>query len=115
MPELVHDADPPLIDAYLIHWRAPEWCVPAAASMLASAGVRVRCTVVDNGGIGGSALAQALDPRIDVITTEENLGYTGAANHALKRALSEARRAEFIVIAAHDAHVEPGAFAALSA
>jgi GT2 family glycosyltransferase len=70
---------------------------------------------VDNGGSGGVALAQALDPRTDLVTTDENLGYTGAANRALERSLSEARRSEFVVIAAHDAHVEPGALAALSA
>jgi GT2 family glycosyltransferase len=103
-----------LVDVYLIHWRAPEWCVRAAASVVASEGVHVRCHVVDNGGTGGEALAAALDPRVDVITTRDNVGYTGGANVALARALTEAPRAEFIAVASHDLQVEPGTFRVLS-
>jgi N-acetylglucosaminyl-diphospho-decaprenol L-rhamnosyltransferase len=110
----VPPAEPPLIDAYIIHWRAPEWCVHAAASLLASEDVRIRCRVVDNGESGGPALAAALDPRVEVISTSENLGYTGAANVGLARALAEQTAAEFVVVAAHDARVQPDALGAMS-
>jgi N-acetylglucosaminyl-diphospho-decaprenol L-rhamnosyltransferase len=103
-----------LIDVYLIHWRAPEWCVRAAASVVASQGVRVRCHVIDNGGSGGDALLDALDSRVDVVTTHDNLGYTGGANVALARALTEIPRAEFIAVASHDLQVEPGTLRELS-
>ncbi len=111
----VPSEETPLIDAYIIHWRAPEWCVDSAASLLASEGVRLRCHVIDNGGSGGAELVAALDPRVEVISTSENLGYTGAANDGLARALSERTRADFVVVAAHDAHVQPDALAAMTA
>ena len=53
-------AEAPLVDVYVIHWRAPEWCVNATASILRSEGVRVRCHVLDNESTGGFALAEAL-------------------------------------------------------
>jgi len=99
--------DPPLIDVYLVHWCAPDWCVRAAASVLGSTGVRVRCFVIDNGVSGGAALEQALDPRVQVVATARNSGYTGGANMALARALGEQPPAEFVVIAAHDLQVRP--------
>ena len=100
------DHDPPLLDVFLIHWRAPEWCAQAVRSVLASEGVDVRCTVVDNGATGGDTLARLLDPSVELVTTSENLGYTGAANLALSRALSTHPRAEFIVVASHDLVVD---------
>jgi GT2 family glycosyltransferase len=106
--------DPPLIDVYLLHWCAPEWCVRAVASVLESEDVRVRCFVIDNGASGGAALADALDPRVEVIPTPTNIGYTGAANVALARALGAQPRAEFVVIAAHDLQVRPDTFRELS-
>ncbi|HEV7527160.1 MAG TPA: glycosyltransferase family 2 protein [Acidimicrobiia bacterium] len=110
MPQL----DPPLIDVYLLHWHAPEWCARAAASVLESRDVRLRCFVIDNGSSGGAALAQALDPRVRVVATPRNIGYTGAANVALTRAFAEEPRAEFVVVAAHDLQVRPDTFAELS-
>jgi GT2 family glycosyltransferase len=110
----VDQHDFPLLDVFLIHWRAPEWCAQAASTVLASTGVRVRCHVVDNGATGGTALAQMLDPSVEVITTDENLGYTGAANVALTRALAARPRADCIVVASHDLVVEPGTLRTLS-
>jgi hypothetical protein len=83
--------------------------------MLRSVGVRVRCHVIDNGGSGGTALEAVLDPRVEVLATSENLGYTGAANEALTRALTAAERADFVVIAAHDAQVKDDALALMCA
>ena len=106
--------DPPLIDVYLLHWHAPEWCARAAASVLESSGVRVRCFVIDNGSSGGIALEKAVDPRVQVVPTARNIGYTGAANVALTRAFAAHPRAEFVVVAAHDLQVRPDTFAELS-
>jgi Glycosyl transferase family 2 len=106
--------DQPLIDVYLVHWNAPEWCARAAASVLESTGARVRCFVIDNGSSGGTALEEALDPRVQVFATPRNIGYTGAANVALARALAEDPRAEFVVIAAHDLQVRRETLAELS-
>jgi hypothetical protein len=98
----VDQHDLPFLDVFLIHWRAPEWCAQAVSSVLASQGVDVHCTVIDNGATGGETLTRLLDPSVEVLATSENLGYTGAANRALARALSARPRAEFIVVASHD-------------
>jgi len=110
----LRQTDPPLIDVYLIHWRAPDWCVRAAASVLESKDVRVRCFVIDNDASGGAALSDALDPRVEVIPTPANVGYTGGANVALARALAAQPPAEFVVVAAHDLQVRPETFRELS-
>src|SRR5581483_1828767 len=86
-----------------------------AASVLASTDVDVRLHVIDNGGTGGADLAARLDPRVEVVAAPVNLGYTGAANVALARALNAAEPAEFIVIASHDLLVEPGTLRELGA
>lgn len=99
---------------YLVHWRAPDWCLEATASILGSENVRARCHVIDNGATGGDDLAAALDPRAELISVPENLGYTGAANLALERAMSASPRPEFIVVAAHDVLVQPDTLAALA-
>jgi GT2 family glycosyltransferase len=109
----VSKSEPPLVDVYIIHWNAPEWCVDAAASILRSEGVRVRCHVLDNDSSGGPALSQALDPRVDLIPLRRNLGYSGAANEGFAHAFAEAVRPEFVAIAAHDAHVDPNSLAIL--
>jgi glycosyltransferase involved in cell wall biosynthesis len=74
--------------------------------VLDSEHVRVRCFVVDNGGSGGERLKAALDPRVRVISTTTNLGYTGAGNVALEYALAAQPPAEFVVVAAHDVLLE---------
>jgi GT2 family glycosyltransferase len=114
-PKLVPNAEAPLIDVYVIHWHAPEWCVDATASMLRSENVKVRCHVIDNGSTGGSELAAMLDTRVELISLSENLGYSGAANEGFVRALADTERSDLIAIAAHDARVEPDTFALLSA
>jgi hypothetical protein len=104
----------PSVDVYLIHWRAPDWCVESAASVLESVGVCVRCHVIDNGATGGGELASRLDPRVIIETTPTNLGYTGAANVALAHAMKNEPRADFVVVAAHDLLVEPNTLRELS-
>jgi hypothetical protein len=112
MPPHVRDSHPPLIDVFIIHWNAPEWCVDAARSVLASEDVHVRCHVIDNGG--GEVLASTLGESVDIIHTGTNRGYTGAANDALGLALRANPPAEFVVIAAHDATVEVNALSILT-
>jgi GT2 family glycosyltransferase len=99
----------PLVDAYVVHWNAPQWCSRSVESLLRSEGVDVNCHVIDNGATGGDALAAALPPGVELITSAENLGYAGAANLGLARALTATPAADYIVIAAHDALVSPDA------
>jgi GT2 family glycosyltransferase len=96
-----------LVDVYVVHWNAVDWCRQSVESIGRSDGVDVRIHVVDNGATGGAPLAAALPAGVDVITAVENLGYAGAANLALTRALGAAEPADFVAIAAHDALVTP--------
>ena len=70
--------------------------------------------MIDNDASGGTVLSDALDPRVEVIPTPANVGYTGGANVALARALAAQPPAEFVVVAAHDLQVRPETFRELS-
>lgn len=105
------DAGP--LPVYLIHWEAPEWCAAAATSILASRGVAVEVTVVDNGDSGIPKLADCLPPTCRIIRTGTNRGYTGGANAALADWRARFSEGELCVIASHDLHVLPDTLARL--
>jgi N-acetylglucosaminyl-diphospho-decaprenol L-rhamnosyltransferase len=94
-----------VLPVYLVHWNAPEWCGSAARSLLATQGLRVDLTVIDNGP-GGGNLTSALPRGVRVIATGGNLGYTGGANVAIGRWLATTS-APFAVIGSHDLRVQP--------
>ena len=104
---------PRSLPVYLIHWNAPEWCGSAAHSLLASEGVDVDLTVVDNGQSGGPALDDLLPDRVRVLPTPFNVGYAGAANIGLSDWLSHSPASDFCVVGSHDLHVEPTTLARL--
>ena len=106
---------PATLPVYLIHWNAVEWCAAAAASVLASRGVSVELTVVDNGASGGAALRGALPDGVRVLTLAENRGYTGGANAALADWAARRPDAPRAVVASHDLHADPDALARLVA
>jgi glycosyltransferase involved in cell wall biosynthesis len=97
----------PLVDLYVIHWCAPQWCARSVESLLRSVDVDLRVHVIDNGATGGDLLAAALPQSVELISSADNVGYAGAANLALARALTATRPADYVVIAAHDALVLP--------
>jgi len=103
----VSTAGRPLVDVYVIHWCAPQWCSRSVESLLRSEHVDMRCHVIDNGASGGDSLAAALPYGVELITSAENVGYAGAANLALARATTETPGSDYVVIAAHDALVAP--------
>ena len=104
---------PRSLPVYLVHWNAPEWCGSAARSLLASEGVVVDLTVVDNGQSGGPALDDLLPDRVRVLRTPSNVGYAGAANIGLSDWLSHSPASDFCVVGSHDLHVEPTTLARL--
>ncbi len=104
---------PEILPAYLIHWNAPEWCGSAARSMLASQGVDVSLTVVDNGQLGGRPLVDCLPPGVEVIRMERNAGYSGGANAALDDWHRRFPESGYCVVGSHDHHVAPDALARL--
>lgn len=95
------------LHVYLPHWHAPGWCRSSADSILASRGVDVHLTVINNGG------ELNLPGEVDVVTMAENVGFSGAANVGLRQWLSSI--GEWCVVGAHDLQVHPDTLAALVA
>jgi N-acetylglucosaminyl-diphospho-decaprenol L-rhamnosyltransferase len=93
---------------YLIHHDQPVWCASAARSVLASEGVEVDLTIIDNGQHGGEQLAALLPPDVRILPMASNRGYTGAANAALVDWLGGS--GQLTVIGSHDLHVESDTF-----
>lgn len=90
------------VSCYLVHYGAPDWCRSSVASLLASDGVTPRVFVVDNGGwVGPEPEGAGLLPQ------PENRGFTGGANAALRHWWPTGE--EFVLIGAHDLHLERGA------
>jgi len=103
------------VPVYLVHWNAPEWCASAAASLLASEGVDVGLTVVDNGQEGGPPLASCLPDGVRILKRAANGGYTAGANAALDDWRVTHPTASFAVLGSHDLHVESDTLAQLLA
>lgn len=97
------EASSPL-PVYLIHYRAPDWLQSAIEAVLSS-DIPVAVTVVDNSETGSWDIAR-LPSHVRVLKTGANVGYSGAANVALKDWL-ETPQGEWVIIGAHDMHPEP--------
>lgn len=100
------------LPVYLVHWRQPNWCERAVATIEAST-VATRIEVINNSPELQDELERRLAGRATVVDTRANLGYTGGANTALGRWLTGPE--PFAVVAAHDLHVEPDCFEQLLA
>jgi GT2 family glycosyltransferase len=103
-----------ILPVYLVHWNAHEWCASAVRSVLASDGIAVDVTVVDNGTANGTSLAAALPPTVRVLQSGGNVGYAGAANLALSDWRTRFPEGELCVIGSHDLHVERTTLARLA-
>jgi len=93
----------------IVHFEAPAWCTETVDAFLASEGVEVAITVVDNGG--GPLV---VPNHVLVLVPGRNLGYAGGANAVLSEWLSSSSD-EFCIVASHDCTPEPEAVAALVA
>lgn len=93
------------LPVYLVHWRRPDWCALAVASLLES-DIPVDVTVIDNDE-DPSELQRQLPAGTRIVSVGTNRGYTGGANVALS--LFSASDAHVAVIGAHDLHVDPAA------
>lgn len=82
------------IDAYLVHWHAPGWCRDSAASLLASTGVGIRVTVLNNGG------ELTLPRGVRLVELGMNRGFAGAVNFGLREFL--AGQDEYVLLGSHD-------------
>lgn len=87
-----------VVEAVVLNWRAPDQAGEAAAALLASEGVDIGVTVVDNGSGDGSVerLASRLGPD-RVVALKENGGYAAGMNAGLDRALEGEAEAVLLV------------------
>jgi GT2 family glycosyltransferase len=81
--------------------------VSAVRSVLASQGVEVRVTVIDNGQRRGPPLRDLLPGQVRVIRSERNIGYAGGANRALADWSRSFSGSGFCLIGSHDLHIAP--------
>jgi GT2 family glycosyltransferase len=95
------------IPVYIVHWNAPDWLRSTTQTFVDST-APTAITVIDNGPYERPL---ELDPSVRVVRAGSNLGYTGAANLAVKEWLTN--DAEFCVIACHDVSLDPTALATL--
>lgn len=86
-----------LVRAYLVHWNAPDWCAESVAALLASRGVEIDVTIVNNGG------ELDLPPEVRILRPGRNLGFAAAANVALR----DSAGAPYVLVGSHDVRVQP--------
>jgi GT2 family glycosyltransferase len=100
----------PVLPVYLIHWNAPSWAASAARTILASEGLQVELTIIDNPSQQTQELAPLLPSNVRVLYAERNLGYAGGANIALREWNKRSGPHDLCVLCAHDLHVCPDTF-----
>jgi GT2 family glycosyltransferase len=105
------DAPPPAIDVAIVNWNTAEAALAAAGAYLASTGVDVNVTIVDNDSRPEQRelLRAGCPERVRLELSKENLGYGRAANRALWGG-----SASLVCISNADVLAEPGALAALA-
>jgi len=91
------------VDAFLVHWNAPEWCAESVDALVSSTNVRVTVTIVNNGG------HLDLPSEVNILELGKNIGFTGGANIGLSSDTSS----PYLFIGCHDIRLEPVALSAL--
>lgn len=92
------------VDAFLVHWQAPEWCAESVQALLASEGVDVRVTVINNGG------QLDLPSGVRVVDQPRNRGFAAGANAGLDLA-----RPGLVFVGCHDVRLAPDALVRMAA
>ena len=97
---------PPLVAIVVLNWNGAEDTLRCIASLARQTHPNFRILVVDNGSTDGSTeRLRALGDRITLIESQENLGYTGGNNLAIREALKG--EAGYVWLFNNDAVAEP--------
>ncbi len=105
---------PPLVAIVVLNWNGAEDTLRCIASLARQTHPNFRILVVDNGSTDGSTeRLRALGDRITLIESQENLGYTGGNNLAIREALKG--EAGYVWLFNNDAVAEPDTLARLVA
>ena len=102
-----------VLPVYMVHWNSPQWAAAAVNTILASEGVQVELTVIDNPSERSVLLRSALPDTVEIVWRARNGGYTSGANEALRLWQARPDRPEYCVICSHDLHVRPNTFAVM--
>lgn len=102
-----------VLPVYLVHWDAPEWCASSTRSVLASEGVQVVLSVIDNGQTSGEALVERVSDEVRILAMGMNRGYAGGVNAALEDWQTRDPDGELCVVGSHDLHVRADTLARL--
>jgi GT2 family glycosyltransferase len=103
----------------LVHWNQPERLAATVDAFLASTGVDVRITVVDNASepanlAAARAVAEAHDA-VELLETGANGGFGPGANAGFARFLADPGDGEYVALSPHDALPAPDGLARIVA
>lgn len=91
----------PIVAAIVVNYRTPDLTIACTRSLLASEGVSPEVVLVDNASGDGSVeafqRAFAGEPRVHVVATGRNSGYTGGNNAGFRVAASLGARYAFVL------------------
>jgi len=100
-------ASPPLVTVIVVNFNGLPDTEACLESVLASSYPRLRVMVVDNGSRGEdvAVLRRRFGDRVEVVEAGRNLGYAGACNLGIGRAL--ARGSDMVLLLNNDARLAP--------
>jgi GT2 family glycosyltransferase len=104
------------IPVVVLNWNGLADTFACVDALLSQRGVAFRVVVVDNGSANheADAIAQRYGDRVELLRNEQNLGFTGGVNLALRPLLDDAA-VEFVALLNNDATPDPDWLAALVA
>jgi GT2 family glycosyltransferase len=106
-------SEEPVVGVVVLTWNGREDTLACLGSLAATTGATLRVIVVDNGSSDGTASAvRAGFPDVELVRSEQNLGFAGGNNLGIRRALELG--VEHVLVLNNDTEVEPGAVAALA-
>lgn len=97
----------PRVSVAVVNWNGLADTLECLQSLREVSYPNCETIVIDNGSSGDDAgvLAERFGDSIDLITSEENLGFAGGANLAIRKAL--AAEAEYVLLLNNDVTVSP--------
>lgn len=110
LPSPRSSEDRPKVVAIVLNWNGGEETAECLASLRALEGVRPRIVLADNGSTDGSLQRlRDADPELHILSFDENLGYAGGNNRAMRHAFGE-MGAEWVCLLNSDVVAEPELF-----
>ncbi len=105
----------PEVDLFVVHWNQPDSCV-ATVNALRAQEIPLRVTVIDNDSEAEPfrRLEAELDTSVTIVRLDDNKGWGGALNVALRRWLRSETN-PYCLISAHDAVPGPDCLSLLMA